>query len=81
MDVGQVLAGRAPHAAQRRAVVQASPELQERERTKFAAVAGALAGALQERGAEAATAALADLPVHLTWRWCARLSTAPRSTP
>jgi AcrR family transcriptional regulator len=51
MDVGQVLAGRAPHAAERRAVIRTRPELQERERTKFAAVAGALAGALQERGA------------------------------
>ena len=51
MDAGQVLAGRAAHAAQRRAVIRARPELQERERTKFAAVAGALAGALQERGA------------------------------
>jgi len=51
MDVGELLVGRVPHAAQRRAVIKASPELQERERTKFAAVTGALAGALQQRGA------------------------------
>ncbi|HUA30561.1 MAG TPA: TetR family transcriptional regulator [Streptosporangiaceae bacterium] len=46
------------HAAERRAIVQASPELQERGLTKFAAVTSALAGALQQRGADAATAAL-----------------------
>src|SRR5579871_6523692 len=34
---GELLAGRVSHAAQRRAVVAASSELQERERTKFAA--------------------------------------------
>ena len=50
MDIGELLAGRVPHAAQRRAVIKASPELQERERTKFAAVADALAGALRQRG-------------------------------
>ena len=43
--MGVRLAGRVPHAAQRRAVIKASPELQERERTKFAAVTGALADA------------------------------------
>jgi AcrR family transcriptional regulator len=51
VDVGELLASRVPHAAQRRAVIKASPELQERERTKFAAVTGALADALQQRGA------------------------------
>ena len=51
VDTGELLAGRVPHAAQRRAVIKASPELQERERTKFAAVTDALAGALQQRGA------------------------------
>ena len=50
VDIGELLAGRVPHAAQRRAVIKASPELQERERTKFAAVADALAGALRQRG-------------------------------
>src|ERR1700739_67684 len=43
------------HAAGCRATVQASPELQERGRTKFAAVTSALAEALELRGAEAAT--------------------------
>jgi len=51
VDIGGLLAGRVPHAAQRRAVIKASPELQERERTKFAAVTDALAGALRQRGA------------------------------
>ncbi len=51
VDIGELLDGRVPHAAQRRAVLKASPELQERERTKFAAVTGALAAALQQRGA------------------------------
>ena len=50
MEIGELLASRVPHAAQRRAVVKASPELQERERTKFAAVTDALADALQQRG-------------------------------
>lgn len=57
--VGAELADRvAPLAAQRRAVVAGSPELQERGRTKFAAVADALAGALAGRGAEATEARL-----------------------
>jgi hypothetical protein len=46
------------HAAERGAIVQASPELQERGLTKFEAVTSALAAALKQRGAEAATAAL-----------------------
>lgn len=46
------------HAAERRAIVQASPELQERGLTKFAALTSALAAALERRGAQAATAAL-----------------------
>jgi hypothetical protein len=50
--------GRVPHAAQRRAVIKASPELQERERTKFAAVTAALAGALRQRGAAESSAEL-----------------------
>jgi AcrR family transcriptional regulator len=47
-EVGDLVADE--HAAERRAIVQASPELQERGLTKFAAVTSALA--------EAATAAL-----------------------
>jgi AcrR family transcriptional regulator len=51
-EVGGRLAGQVmPHAAQRRAIVRGSPELQERARTKSAAVTDALAGALRERGA------------------------------
>ena len=46
------------HAAERRAIVQASPELQERGLSKFAAITSALAAALEQRGADAATAAL-----------------------
>jgi AcrR family transcriptional regulator len=57
--VGAELADRvAPHAAQRRAVIAGSPELQERGRTKFAAVADALAAALRQRGVEALSARL-----------------------
>ena len=48
----------APLAAQRRAVVAKSPELQERGRTKFADVAHALAGALVKRGVDAGNARL-----------------------
>ena len=57
-DIGELLARQVPHASQRRAVITASPELQERERTKFAAVAGALAGALQQRGEAESSARL-----------------------
>jgi AcrR family transcriptional regulator len=57
--VGAQLADRvAPLAAQRRAVVAGSPELQERGRTKFADVADALAGALAQRGVDASGARL-----------------------
>ncbi len=59
VQVGAEIADRvAPLAAQRRAVVAASPELQERGRTKFADVAVALAGALGERGVDAVNARL-----------------------
>jgi AcrR family transcriptional regulator len=51
VNIGEMLADQVPHAAQRRAVIKASPELQERERTKIAAVTDALADALQQRGA------------------------------
>jgi AcrR family transcriptional regulator len=52
-QVGAELADRvAPHAAQRRAVIAGSPELQERGRTKMADVADALAAALHQRGVE-----------------------------
>jgi AcrR family transcriptional regulator len=58
-EVGGDLADRvAPHAAQRRAVIAASPELQERGRTKFADVTSALVTALLKRGVEPSTARL-----------------------
>jgi AcrR family transcriptional regulator len=58
LDVAGVLADQAPFAAQRRAVVRASPELQERGRTKFAAVIDAVADALRDRGTAASEATL-----------------------
>ncbi|MBV9582440.1 MAG: TetR family transcriptional regulator [Chloroflexi bacterium] len=64
-EVGAVLADRVVlHAAERRAVIAGSSELQERGRTKFAAVADALAAALRQRGMEASGARLlADVGV------------------
>src|ERR1700727_2051938 len=47
VETGELLSDRVPHAAHRRAVIRASPELQERERTKFAAVTDAVAAALR----------------------------------
>ena len=58
VDVAGGLAGPAPLAAKRRAVVRASPELQERGRTKFAAVIDAVADALRDRGAAESEATL-----------------------
>ena len=64
VDVAGVLADQAPLAAQRRAVVRASPELQERGRTKFAAVTDAAADALRDRGtAESEATLLAQVGV------------------
>jgi AcrR family transcriptional regulator len=57
-DTGELLAGRVRHVAPRRAIIKASPELQERERTKFAAVTAALAEALRQRGAAESQASL-----------------------
>jgi AcrR family transcriptional regulator len=64
VDVAGVLADQAPLAAQRRAVVRASPELQERGRTKFAAMTDAVADALRDRGtAESEATLLAQVGV------------------
>jgi AcrR family transcriptional regulator len=64
VDVADGLAGSAPLAAKRRAVVRASPELQERGRTKFAAVIDAVADALRDRGtAESEATLLAEVGV------------------
>lgn len=58
-QVGEMLADRvAPHAAQRRAITSGSAELQERERTKFAAVAAAVDTALRQRGVVPSSAEL-----------------------
>lgn len=48
--VGAALIEYGGNARERRAVIAASPELQERERTKLAGVTAALADALRERG-------------------------------
>ena len=65
VEVGETLGAQVgPHAAQRREVIARSPELQERGRTKFAAVARALGTELIRRGTEPTTAALlADVGV------------------
>lgn len=57
-EIGEVLAGLATRSPQRRAVIRSSPELQERERTKFAAVTDALTAALRQRGATGSGAEL-----------------------
>ncbi|APU16422.1 transcriptional regulator, TetR family [Actinoalloteichus fjordicus] len=58
VDIGEWFADLVPHAARRRAVIASSPELQERERTKLAAVTDALAEALRERGTPTSRATL-----------------------
>ena len=78
-DVAGVLADRvAEHAPQRRSVIAASPELQERGHAKFAAVAAALASALRERGADPSTAQLfADVGIAIFRRGFDRWIDAP----
>ncbi|XKK61141.1 TetR/AcrR family transcriptional regulator [Streptomyces sp. ARC32] len=56
--VGTRLVEQVQGAAERRAVIDASPELQERERTKGAAVTRAIRNALVQRQVEAETAEL-----------------------
>ena len=56
--VGALLVERVDRTAGRRAVIESSPELQERERTKAAAIMTALCDALRERGAAAGEARL-----------------------
>ncbi|MFD4787709.1 TetR/AcrR family transcriptional regulator [Streptomyces sp. NPDC058459] len=51
-QIGSRLVEVIEHAAERRAVIDASPELQERERTKLAALADAARQALRERGVD-----------------------------
>ncbi len=58
-DIAPLLGDRvAEHAAQRQAIIAASPELQERGHAKFAAVGAALAAQLRDRGADESTAQL-----------------------
>ncbi|MEU3641933.1 helix-turn-helix domain-containing protein [Lentzea sp. NPDC034063] len=56
--VGALLVERVDRTAERRAVIASSPELQERERTKAAAITTALCDALVERGAASEDARL-----------------------
>jgi AcrR family transcriptional regulator len=61
---GAILARNVPRSPERRRVVAGSAELQERERTKFAAVADSLAAALRARGAtDTAAQLLADVGI------------------
>lgn len=57
-DIGERLAELAEDTDVRRAVIAASPELQERERTKMASVTAALRDGLEERGVPPKDAAL-----------------------
>ncbi|BCJ50638.1 TetR family transcriptional regulator [Actinoplanes sp. NBRC 14428] len=71
---GEVLDGLQEPAARRRGIIEATPELQEREESKRAALAAAMAGALRDRGVDDTTARLAagiGLLVHQTaeHRW------------
>ncbi|SEG24049.1 transcriptional regulator, TetR family [Actinacidiphila yanglinensis] len=82
VDIAAGMADQAPLAAQRRAVVQASPELQERGRTKFAAATEAVADALRDRGtAEPQATLLAEVGVAVFRsafeRWTDRPDVAP----
>jgi AcrR family transcriptional regulator len=59
IEVGTELGQRvAAHAAERRTIISSSPELQERGRTKMAAVTASLATALRNRHVEPTTATL-----------------------
>ena len=80
-DVGTVLGTQVvQHAAQRREIIAASPELQERGRTKFAAVADALAAQLVQRGSEPASATLlADIGVAIFRAGLSRWAENPAS--
>jgi AcrR family transcriptional regulator len=63
-DTGTLLAEQVPRSPERRRIVAGSAELQERERTKFAAVTAALTDTLRARGAtDTAARLLADVGV------------------
>ncbi len=57
--VGELLQERRPQARKRQAVIDAHPELRERELIKLATLAAALTGALRERGVPDLAARLA----------------------
>lgn len=57
-DIGAQLVERVDGIVERRAVIEASPELQERERTKAAAITAAIRAALGERDVDPASAGL-----------------------
>jgi AcrR family transcriptional regulator len=56
--VGPVFQERRDHARRRQAVIDANPELQERELIKLATLASAIAGALRKRGVSDPAASL-----------------------
>lgn len=58
-SVASLFNDRRSYALRRQAVIDANPELQERERKKLASLAVALAAALQRRGVQASIATLA----------------------
>jgi AcrR family transcriptional regulator len=79
---GELLQGRAELAPQRQAIIDAHPELQERELIKMAQLGTAAAGALRERGvAEPAATLTADTGVAVLRiafaRWLAEGVTRP----
>lgn len=57
-SVATFFTDRRPHSRRRQAVIDANPELQERERRKLAVLAVAFTAALQRRGVKASTATL-----------------------
>lgn len=78
---GDLFAGLVSQAAQRRAVIASSPELQERERTKLAAVTEAVVGALRERGAtESSAKMLAQVGIAVFQTAFERWSDQPEDT-
>jgi AcrR family transcriptional regulator len=66
--VGTHLVEHVAHSAERRAVIEASAELAERERTKLAAVATAIYEALVERQVETRTATLVAQLATITFK-------------
>jgi AcrR family transcriptional regulator len=55
-EIGTMLVTRTERAAERHAIISASPELRERDRTKVAAIAAAIEDALRHRGSTPAEA-------------------------